>query len=226
MPDAANDTTYVLLAGNQAGTYTIVSADQTITSIQTADSRPPVDPQVRTRALRGGKRLLTYSQTPAPGQTLELYEEGSGGTGRLLLTTGRSHGQITYRPAPGIGNHRHILAVTIADGLPRDRRSLAPYTIADGPPAKIRHLARHGAKLTWKAPARAVAYAIALTKTNRAQTSRLTRKTAVILPPGIRTATIEPLDTLDRPGPATTINIPPAPKPKHKPPTRNRPTRK
>jgi hypothetical protein len=154
-----------------------------------------------------GRRRLTYSQVPAPGQTLQLYELGSSGTGRLLLTTTRSHGSVTFRPATGIGSRREILAVTIANGLPRDKRALAPYVVADGPPPRVKGLSAHGNRLVWKRAARADAYVVTFTTSYDGTPSLTTGALSTAIPSGATSASIVPLDSTGRAGAVTTVRL-------------------
>ncbi len=208
IPDPSNDTTYVMLKGVAPGVYTVTSANTAITSVSTADSLPPVSISVRTRVLRGGKRRLTYAQRTAPGQQLELFEQGNGGSDRLLLQTSRAHGQLTYTPAVGLGTKRTIRAITIANGLPRADQTLAPYRVNDSPPGRVRSLAHHGGLLKWTSTRRAVLYMLSFTTPNGTTPALTTGARTVRLPADATAATIVAIDAAGRPGPPTTIKLP------------------
>jgi YVTN family beta-propeller protein len=207
IPDPNNDTTYVMLKGVAAGVYTVTSSNTTIASISTADSLPPVSVVVKTRMLPGGKRRLTYAQRTAPGQQLELFEQGKAGSDRLLLRTSRAHGQLTYTPAVGFGAKRAIRAITLAHGLPRADQTLAPYRVNDSPPGRVRSLAHHGRLLTWNSTPRAVGYMLSFTTLNGTTPAVTTRARTVRLPTDATAATIVAIDAAGRPGPATTIKL-------------------
>lgn len=206
IPDQKRDTTFAVLPDGPAGNYTITSKDE-IVSVQTADSLPRVRVSVKTRALRRGRRRLTYSQKRVPGQHLELYEQGHGGAGRLLVKTSRTHGRVTFTPRPGLGRKRSILAITVRHGLPRDRRTLAPYGVSDKPPAKVRGLRRKGRTLSWRASRHAVRYAVAFAQKGGAATSVVTKRHRVRIPKGARSATVVPVDALGRAGPKATLAL-------------------
>jgi YVTN family beta-propeller protein len=207
IPDPNNDTTYVMLKGVAAGVYTVTSSNTTIASISTADSLPPVSVIVKTRMLPGGKRRLTYAQRTAPGQQLELFEQGKAGSDRLLLRTSRAHGQLTYTPAVGFGAKRTIRAITLANGLPRADQTLAPYRVNDSPPGRVRSLAHHGRLLTWKSAPPAVGYMLSFTTPNGTTPALTTHARTVRLPANATAATIVAIDAAGRPGPATTIKL-------------------
>ena len=178
IPDAAHDTTFVMLAISPPGRYTVTASDRPISSIRFANALPAVHVHVSTRAVTGGKRLLRFHQTVAPGAHLELYERGVGGTGRRLIHTARAHGELTYQPAPGLGAQRWIVAVTLdRHGIVRDTRRMAPYRVSDAPPARVTHLraAKHH-RLTWAADRAAVSYTVAFS------TPQGTREISTTLP--------------------------------------------
>jgi YVTN family beta-propeller protein len=207
-PDPTSDTTFVVLDRSPAGTYTLTSANTGIVSVATANSLPPVSVTVHTRPLRNGQRQLTYSQRTAPGQKLELYEQGSNGSGRLLASTSRAHGQLTYTPTVGLGTTRTILAVTIANGLPRATETLAQYHVNDSPPGRVHSLSRHRQQLSWSKTARAVRYMLAFTTTDGATPTITTRARTTRIPASATTASIVAIDAANRPGPAATIKLP------------------
>lgn len=207
VPDQATDTTYLVLNRSPAGTYALTAANTAITSVSVASSLPPVSVKVQTRALRNGRRRLTYSQQTAPGQHLELFEQGSRGNDRLLLSTTRAHGQLIYTPRVGLGATRTIRAITVANSLPRATQTLAPYRVNDSPPARVRSLSRHGHRLRWKKTPRAMRYMLAFTTTNGATPIVTTRSRTVRIPANAAAATIVAIDAANRPGPATTIKL-------------------
>jgi sugar lactone lactonase YvrE len=208
IPDPTSDTAFVVLNRSPAGTYTLTSANTGIVSVATANSLPPVSVTVHTRPLRNGQRQLTYSQRTAPGQKLELYEQGSNGGGRLLASSSRAHGQLTYTPTIGLGATRTILAVTIANGLPRATETLAQYHVNDSPPGRVHSLSRHGQQLSWSKTPRAVRYMLAFTTNNGATPTITTRARTTRIPASATTATIVAIDAANRPGPVATIKLP------------------
>ena len=208
VPDPTDNTTYVILRRSPAGNYSVTAQNTAITSVSIADSLPPVAVSVHTRSLPDGKRRLTYSQRTAPGQHLELFEQGTPGNDRLLLSTTRARGQLTYTPAVGLGSSRTIRAITIANGLPRATQTLAPYRINDSRPPRVPSLLHHGQRLSWQKTPRAVRYMLAFTTTNGTTPTVTTRARTVRIPDGATAATIVAIDAADRPGPAATIKLP------------------
>lgn len=212
-PDDANATTFVVLPRGTAGQYTVTAPGNDITSVETAAVLPPATPKVTTRKGPAAKRTLTYSLTPAAGRELELYEQGAGGAGRLLVRTTRAKGTLRFKPQAGIGASRKILAVIVQNGLPRSRTALAPYRVADGPPPKVRGLTRRGANLVWRAAPRAKRYAVEFFSPKLGATGVVTSKRRLRIPTGITTGTVVALDALDRAGRPATTKLP-APKPR------------
>ena len=208
IPDPTRDTTFVVLNRSPTGAYNLTSANTGIVSTPPANSLPPVSVTVHTRPLRNGQRQLTYSQRTAPGQKLELYEQGANGSGRLLASSSRAHGQLTYTPTVGLGMTRTILAVTIANGLPRATETLAQYHVNDSPPGRVHSLSRHGQQLSWSKTPRAARYMLAFTTTNGATPTITTRARTTRIPASASTATIVAIDAANRPGPAATIKLP------------------
>jgi hypothetical protein len=207
-PDSSTDTTYLLLPDTPAGRYTLLSSNTTITSVQTAPSLPPVSVQIGTRELRNGRRELTYQQTVTPGQSLDLYDQGTNGTGGLLLRTARARGTLLYTPQPGLGANRDILAITIApSGQPRNTQALAPYRVNDSPPGRVHGLVRHRQALTWTRAPRAARYILAFTCSGLPTVSIITSKATAAIPAHATTVTILATDATRRPGTPYTLNL-------------------
>lgn len=200
VPDASTHTTYVLLARAPAGLYRISSRNVTVTSVGTAVSLPPPDVHVQVRALRGGRRQLTYSQHTAPGQTLQLLSLGMhGGASQVLLTTTRRHGSVSFTPALGGGARRQILAVVTNRGLPRGRTVVAHFRVADAPPRPVRQLKQSKGRLRWHPSTGARSYLVAfLDGDDRTLKLIRTRHTAVRIPRGAKRVAIVALDRIQR----------------------------
>jgi hypothetical protein len=209
IPDAQRQTTYVVLAHAPAGRYTVTSEDEII-GVRAADSLPPVKPRVTTRAVHGGRRLLSYSQAPASDQHLELYDEGRGGVGKLVTSTSHRSGHLTFTPTPGLGRNHKILAVTIRNGLARDRRIVAHYAVADNPPAKVKAVARHGHQLRWAAVPHARAYVVAFIAAGGTSSAVVTKRNHVRIPRSSRAVTIVAMDVLGRVSPAVHLKLTPS----------------
>jgi hypothetical protein len=208
--DNTHATTFVLLPGGRAARYTITSSDRTILGVGEADSLPPVRLRVSSHPAHGGRRVLTWSQQTVPGQRLELFEQGAGGTGRLLLTTATARGHLTYTPQLGIGPKRSVLAVTLERGMPRVRQIVARYRVIDSPPGKVRGLMAKGRRLRWRATSRATHYMVAFATPGASRSAITTRGLTLRIPSGATSATAVALDALGRPGPTVTLRLHPA----------------
>lgn len=196
VPDPTSETTYVILGRSPAGNYSVTSTNTAITSVSIASSLPPVSVSVHTRSLPYGKRQLSYSQRTAPGQHLELLEQGSRGNDRLLLRTTRAHGQLIYTPRVGLGPTRTIRAITVANNLRAQPKTLAPYRVDDSPPARVRAVSRHGQRLSWSKTRRAMRHMLAFTTTSGPTPIVRTRSRTVRIPANataVRTARLSEL---------------------------------
>ena len=174
IPDPTRDTTFVMLNRSPAGTYTLTSANTGIVSVATANSLPPVSVTVHTRPLRDGQRQLSYSQRTAPGQKLELYEQGAtAADGCWRAPRAPTAGSPTPQRRPRDdandprGDHRKRAPARDRDARPLPRQRL--------PPGRVHSLSRHGQRLSWSKTPRAVRYMLAFTTTNGATPTITTR---------------------------------------------------
>jgi hypothetical protein len=83
-------------------------------------------PQIHAR-VRGKGRLrhLVYHVNAQPGMRVEFVERGSG-VDRLIGTTTKSNGTITFKPAPGPGGIRQIIAMANERDMPIALRPGSP----------------------------------------------------------------------------------------------------
>ena len=208
VPDSEHDMSYIVLPNASPGTYTVSSSSVPITAVNVARTLPPVHDSATVKALSGGRMRLSYRQTTAPGEQLELFEQGGPGNGRLLLTTTRAHGTIAFTPADGLGSHRHILAITLNGGLPRSSETLAPFSVEDSPPGRVEGLSRHASTLTWKPTPRAHAYLVAFVAADGLSTGSHTVTAARMrIPSGSTRAIVVAVDAIGRFGPSTTFKL-------------------
>lgn len=110
-------TTYIAIIKPSAGTYTIKanSGSPAIARILRADG---VTPSVRaTLSRHHGTMLLRYRIRRIPGQHVVFAERSS----RLFKTIGivkEASGTLRFRPAPGLGGPRQIVAQIVQNGAP------------------------------------------------------------------------------------------------------------
>src|SRR6185436_16880041 len=74
----------------------------------------------------GATRRLSYDVVPLPGQRVVFYESGADAA-RVIATTTRAHGTVTFTPAPGDAGLRHLQATVEQDGLPRKTLDLGTF---------------------------------------------------------------------------------------------------
>jgi uncharacterized membrane protein len=209
VPDSEHDMSYIVLTNAVPGTYSVTSSDVPITAVDLARTLPPVHTAASVKPTSGGRMRLSYHQTTAPGEQLELFEQGGPGNGRLLLTTTRAHGTITFKPADGLGSRRHILAVTLNGGLPRASLILAPFAVDDSPPGRVHSITRHASTLTWKPVARAHEYVVAFVAADGlSSVSTTVTSTRIRIPAASTRVVIVAVDAVGRLGPAANLKLP------------------
>ena len=119
--NAGTDTTYVVLAHPRGGDWKVSAVDShAIAEVKTAGMRPA--PKV-SATLRHG--TLSYRVARQAGQRVTFEERGRG-VSRTIATATRS-GSVRFRPAPGAGGTRAIVALVEQDGLPRKRITVARF---------------------------------------------------------------------------------------------------
>ena len=147
LPDAGNDTTYIMVRRPGGGTWTVSAApgSATITSVREARGYAP--PKVHARVSgHGASRHLAYSLTSRPGVSVSFAERAH----REYHVLGTAHGRRgTLRFVPGAGTEgtRRIYAIVSENGVPRETIAVAAYR-APGPvtPGRVSRLRvrRHG----------------------------------------------------------------------------------
>jgi hypothetical protein len=159
------DRTFVGVRNPAAGTWTIepLAGSPAITSVAVATPLPA--PKVSAKlGGRGSKRTLTYDVSTGDGLSTTFVEQGSSG-GRVIGTAKGAHGTLRFRPAPGPGGPRQIVAQVSRNGIPRLEQTVATYT-APRPagPARVRGLrvkhAGRGVTVRWRKTPGARLYAV------------------------------------------------------------------
>jgi hypothetical protein len=162
--DLKGNRTSIAVGAPSAGTWkmTVEDGSSAVTSVKVADG---LDPPKFTAAVsgRGRTRTLTYSVTPRDGQVVRFYEEGPS-TGRLIGSTSKAGGKLTWMPAEGASETRTIFAIVEQDGMGRGRFDVATYKAVSRPLARATHIEvkRRGAALraTWRKVPGAARYTV------------------------------------------------------------------
>ncbi|MDQ8043581.1 MAG: hypothetical protein REI11_03185 [Patulibacter sp.] len=160
--------TIVVIAkpGTAAWTITPDAGSAGITNVEQADPLPPVKVKAKVSGT-GYKRKITYDATAIPGQSIEFSEVGSG-VHRLLGTTTKAHGTLSFTPGEGDKGRRQIVAVVNQGALPRTQFTVASYTApARRLPSKIRSVTVKRTKTSlsvkWGTSANADTYRVTVT---------------------------------------------------------------
>jgi hypothetical protein len=120
--------TYVRIFRPGRGRWTVTAGPgSTITRVLRADGLPKPKVHVRVERARGGKRVLSWRLRPLPGQRVRLFERGKGGGLRAIRTVSKRRGRLRFRPGPGLGRRRQVIAVVESRGFPRDSLTVARF---------------------------------------------------------------------------------------------------
>jgi hypothetical protein len=126
--DEANRSTYVNLAGTGDGhwTYELLPGSVPVKSIESSRPLPAVGVHASARR-HGGKVALKWKARRIAGQRVKFIEESPGAPPRVLKTTTKARGHVTFRALRLPERRRQIVAMVEQDGLPRARRVVAHY---------------------------------------------------------------------------------------------------
>jgi hypothetical protein len=151
LPDANDNTTYVVVHHPGGGTWTVSAApgSSAITAVKEARGYTP--PKVRVRVGGGGaRRRLTYSITGHPGLSV-AFAERAHREFHVLGTARGAHGTLRFVPGTGIAGKRTIYALVTENGVQRETLAVASYR-APGPvtPSRVHGLRvrRHGRRFS------------------------------------------------------------------------------
>jgi hypothetical protein len=145
LPDASNDTTYVMIPKPGSGTWSVAAApgSSVITAVSSATGY--ADPKVQAHVVvRKGKHTLAYKISSQPGLTVSFAERAKNEY-RQLGTARNTHGTLRFKPGVGQAGKRTVYALISVDGVPRETMKVASYR-APGPviPSRVRGLSvRH-----------------------------------------------------------------------------------
>ena len=172
-PDAKRQS--FLIPKPAAGTWTLETAAGSpgVAQLQVARDAPPikVTGRVARTAKRGLGRTLAWKVADrAPGQTVTLYEQGSGVLRKLAVAKGAA-GTVRWTPKTLRGGKRTVTAVVERDGLAVREIALGSFTVPPPPrpgaARKLRAVHRGGALvLTWAPGANAASQEVRVTLGN------------------------------------------------------------
>jgi uncharacterized delta-60 repeat protein len=184
LQDPATDTTYAILAGPKAGKWLITPQSTALTAIHAASVLPA--PKVTAHVTGSGShRVLSYTDTPLPGQSIRFIE-GKGSFASQIGSTTQAKGAIRFIPAAGPGGRRAITAEVKEGMTVRKRIVVAHYTApADTGPSRPTGLriARHGDALQvrWHPAAGAAGYLVTFDGSDGTIDEQRTTKTHLTL---------------------------------------------
>lgn len=111
------NTTTIAIIHPAAGRYTITTNPGSPAIGQILDAHG-FTPTVKARVSgRGGHRALRYSFNAQPGELFTFLERGTD-INRVIGSSSTGHGTVKFKPAPGPGGTRQILAMVTEDGAP------------------------------------------------------------------------------------------------------------
>jgi hypothetical protein len=88
----------------------------------------PAPPAVKARVAGKGRRRSLRFRMPAAAGRRVIFAEQSQSVYREIGTTGKARGRLRFRPAPGPGGKRSIVAIVEQDGVPWAKLRVARYT--------------------------------------------------------------------------------------------------
>jgi len=147
LPDAKDNTTYVVVRHPGGGTWTVSAApgSSAITSVKEARGYAPAQVYASVSG-HGTTRRLTYSVTGHPGLSVSFAERAHREFHVLGVARG-ARGSLPFVPGAGTAGKRTIYAVVSENGVPRETLAVGSYR-APGPvtPSGVRGLRvrRHG----------------------------------------------------------------------------------
>ncbi|HEY5428151.1 MAG TPA: hypothetical protein VIK04_03475 [Solirubrobacteraceae bacterium] len=151
LPDANDDTTYVVLHHPAGGTWTVSPApgSSPITSVKQARGYAPAKVHARVSG-HGATRRLTYSIAAHPGMSVSFAERAHREF-HILGTARGSRGTLRFAPGAGVAGSRTVYALVSENGVARETLKVATYRApVPAVPGRARGLRvrRHGRRFT------------------------------------------------------------------------------
>lgn len=223
--DDHRDTTFVALFRPKPGTWSATAREEgpDIISTRRAVNLPPIRIKATVKSVKvkkarkgsrksgKGKRLLSWTSGPIPGQKIQFVEV-AGTEMKVLATTRKRRGKVTYRPMSSVEPKRTIRALVLRNGVERTSRVVARYrSKTPALPGKATRIRLNGRHLTWKLDG-VRETAVALTLPDGTNISRTVNRSALRLPVQVRKGqrigvTIVGIDLFGRTGKVTATTI-------------------
>jgi hypothetical protein len=130
-------TTYVIVRAPQRGRYLFSTTEgPALANVGTIAALPASRVRAHVRQAGGGLRRLTWSLNPIAGQRVRFVERGHG-IAHTITTTNAAHGSVRFRPAPGPGGRRTIVAIVVQGQLPRAQTTVTSFHTAQSRPRQV-----------------------------------------------------------------------------------------
>jgi hypothetical protein len=161
----ADLTTYIAVKDPAGGLYRLSLKPGSAPASVFRSAQSLAAPQVRARVVgKGRRRALVWTFTPAPGRSVEFYEQGRDTRRRLVATT-RRRGRLAFTVPDGRAGRREIIAMVRQDGLTQTAGVVARYTAPrprrPGRPGSLRLAERRGVlSARWGRATGAAAYEV------------------------------------------------------------------
>ncbi len=156
LKDQRANLTQFAIAKPSAGRWQVIVEDGSAPVLSLASANGLPKPEIEAKVTgRGRRHTLEYDVKPVPGQKVTFLERGAS-AGKPIGDAAAAHGRLAFRPAPGKGERRRIVALVTQDGHARGEYDVAGYTAPavqrPGSPRDLR-VARRGStlRLTWSA---------------------------------------------------------------------------
>jgi hypothetical protein len=157
--------TYLAVKDGKPGTYRITKLPDSAPFGALSATRPGYDTNFTANVTgSGATRTLEYDARKPGRQEVTFYEKGAGVMQRLTTSKGGT-GKLRFKPAPGPGGKREIVAEATVDGVPIPAQTVASYRWAGTPrtgrPGRVT-VKRRGKTLTirWTAATGAAQYGV------------------------------------------------------------------
>jgi TolB protein len=215
VPDAAENTTYVIVRKPKAGSWRVDSADPANPVAKVSFAEGLDEATVKGRVATGKKKFrLSYSLRAIPGQKVTLFEQGEGIYTKLGTARG-DHGTLSFKPTIAADRRRTIEAEVSQDGLPRALITVAKFKAPKLPKLKAPKLEAKRKKtsltLSWPRVAGASSYLVevragseilyrVLSPKHRLRFSDTPKK-------GTLKATVQAISKIQPPGPTAKLAI-------------------
>jgi hypothetical protein len=130
LPDASNDTTYVMIPKPGAGTWGVSAAAGSSAITAVASAHGFANPRVQAHVVvHRGTHTLAYKISGQPGLKVSFAERAHDEY-RQLGTARNTRGTLHFTPGEGDAGKRTIYALISVDGVPRETVKVASYRAA------------------------------------------------------------------------------------------------